>query len=400
MFCEAVVQDALTELGVPQQRKDSVNILFCRDTFNHEALLQNDLNCDHLAPKLTGRPRKRLLKYRKTIRSSSPESISSDENVQQNFAPRRSRRTTAQLTIASNRTLFEKSYKRSKQSTSIKQKKRTDRTARGNNNSGEEDSSNRSDKENKPETNLENYQSTKSNQIDDVDMKIKNDDEDNVNLSSSSSSPSNSIDANNNIDDDTSESKTVPNNPLIDWKIPCRKKFLNELKQFMKKRGTPIQRIPILGAKKLDLHTFFNRVVKFGGYEETTKQRLWKKLYIDLSGDRSITSAATCARRHYEKLLLPFERFLCERSMMIENGSVNHPKAKKRGRKRKNSCNQNPSSKSFKFDDHTEEDVDGGDGGDEEDNGDSDLNTVDAEEESSSIETPTTITIPFTSSTL
>lgn len=150
----------------------------------------------------------------------------------------------------------------------------------------------------------------------------------------------------------------------------------------------------------VDLHTFFNRVVKFGGYEETTKQRLWKKLYIDLSGDRSITSAATCARRHYEKLLLPFERFLCERSMMIENGSVNHPKAKKRGRKRKNSCNQNPSSKSFKFDDHTEEDVDGGDGGDEEDNGDSDLNTVDAEEESSSIETPTTITIPFTSSTL
>ena len=49
------VQDALLELGIPMQRNNRVNILFCRDSFDHEALALNELNCDHLGKFLCDR---------------------------------------------------------------------------------------------------------------------------------------------------------------------------------------------------------------------------------------------------------------------------------------------------------------------------------------------------------
>ena len=41
------VQLAINSLGIPTTTTP-MSILFCRDTFEHEALLQHDLNCDHL----------------------------------------------------------------------------------------------------------------------------------------------------------------------------------------------------------------------------------------------------------------------------------------------------------------------------------------------------------------
>lgn len=41
-----------------------------------------------------------------------------------------------------------------------------------------------------------------------------------------------------------------------------------------------------------------------------TARRLWKSVYDDLGGSPGSTSAATCTRRHYERLILPFEREL------------------------------------------------------------------------------------------
>uniref|UniRef100_A0A3Q4ML28 Uncharacterized LOC102780130 n=1 Tax=Neolamprologus brichardi TaxID=32507 RepID=A0A3Q4ML28_NEOBR len=61
--------------------------------------------------------------------------------------------------------------------------------------------------------------------------------------------------------------------------------FLKDLYLFMKKRETPIERIPHLGFKQ-------------------SKYYLLQHIWIHSS---RITSAATCTRRHYEKLLLPYE---------------------------------------------------------------------------------------------
>ncbi|KAJ0057075.1 hypothetical protein NL108_001998 [Boleophthalmus pectinirostris] len=83
--------------------------------------------------------------------------------------------------------------------------------------------------------------------------------------------------------------------------------FLKDVYLFMKKRDTPIERIPHLGFKQIDLYLMFKTVKELGGYHQVTAQQLWKQVYNTLGGNPRSTSAATCTRRHYEKLLLPYE---------------------------------------------------------------------------------------------
>ncbi|KAK5604430.1 hypothetical protein CRENBAI_017442 [Crenichthys baileyi] len=83
--------------------------------------------------------------------------------------------------------------------------------------------------------------------------------------------------------------------------------FLKNLYLFMKKRDTPIERIPNLGFKQIDLFLMFKTVSDLGGYHQVTSHQLWKRVYNTLGGNPRSTSAATCTRRHYEKLLLPYE---------------------------------------------------------------------------------------------
>ncbi|XP_077378385.1 AT-rich interactive domain-containing protein 5A [Festucalex cinctus] len=88
------------------------------------------------------------------------------------------------------------------------------------------------------------------------------------------------------------------------------KSFVSSLHSFMKERGTPIERIPHLGFKQIDLWMIYKAVEKMGGYNSVTARRLWKKVYDELGGSPGSTSAATCTRRHYERLVLPYERHL------------------------------------------------------------------------------------------
>ncbi|CAN9513404.1 unnamed protein product [Ophioblennius macclurei] len=96
---------------------------------------------------------------------------------------------------------------------------------------------------------------------------------------------------------------------------PCvvqmeEKAFISSLHSFMKSKNKPIERIPHLGFKQINLWSIYRAVDKLGGYDLVTAQRLWKKVYDELGGSPGSTSAATCTRRHYEKLVLPFERHL------------------------------------------------------------------------------------------
>nr|XP_033796560.1 AT-rich interactive domain-containing protein 5B isoform X1 [Geotrypetes seraphini] len=86
--------------------------------------------------------------------------------------------------------------------------------------------------------------------------------------------------------------------------------FLVALYKYMKERKTPIERIPYLGFKQINLWTMFQAAQKLGGYETITARRQWKNIYDELGGNPGSTSAATCTRRHYERLILPYERFL------------------------------------------------------------------------------------------
>ncbi|XP_038615285.1 AT-rich interactive domain-containing protein 5A [Tachyglossus aculeatus] len=86
--------------------------------------------------------------------------------------------------------------------------------------------------------------------------------------------------------------------------------FLVSLYKFMKDRHTPIERVPHLGFKQINLWKIYKAVEKLGAYELVTGRRLWKNVYDELGGSPGSTSAATCTRRHYERLVLPYVRFL------------------------------------------------------------------------------------------
>ncbi|XP_072025892.1 uncharacterized protein [Amphiura filiformis] len=89
-----------------------------------------------------------------------------------------------------------------------------------------------------------------------------------------------------------------------------RKSMESHLLAFMKSRNTPITRVPNLGFKKINIGLFWKMGQKLGGYDVICKKRLWKKIYDRLGGSAESTSAATCTRRHYERLILPYERHL------------------------------------------------------------------------------------------
>ncbi|XP_076989900.1 AT-rich interactive domain-containing protein 5A [Tamandua tetradactyla] len=86
--------------------------------------------------------------------------------------------------------------------------------------------------------------------------------------------------------------------------------FLVSLYKFMKERHTPIERVPHLGFKQINLWKIHKAVEKLGAYELVTGRRLWKSVYDELGGSPGSTSAATCTRRHYERLVLPYVRHL------------------------------------------------------------------------------------------
>ncbi|XP_072517881.1 uncharacterized protein [Salminus brasiliensis] len=91
---------------------------------------------------------------------------------------------------------------------------------------------------------------------------------------------------------------------------PEEQLFLDRLLVFMERRGSPISKVPNLGFKKIDLFLMYSVVKKLGGYDTVTSQRLWKTVYNELGGSPGSTSAATCTRRHYEKLMLPYEQHI------------------------------------------------------------------------------------------
>ncbi|GAA6232530.1 AT-rich interactive domain-containing protein 5B-like [Lates japonicus] len=91
---------------------------------------------------------------------------------------------------------------------------------------------------------------------------------------------------------------------------PEEQLFLDQLYAFMGRHGSPIHKVPNLGFKKIDLFLMYSVVKRLGGYKKVTSDRLWKVVYNELGGCPGSTSAATCTRRHYERLMLPYEEHL------------------------------------------------------------------------------------------
>ncbi|XP_068424828.1 AT-rich interactive domain-containing protein 5B [Clinocottus analis] len=230
----------------------STRILYCRDTFEHPALLQNESICDEFAPNLKGRPRKKKLSISQRRDSqgqgqgssgstqgstavAAQDPCSPDSKTTIKVKPNCKMVPNGKLNPASRH----KAYGLSKKSSAEEKERGKDK---------EKEKEERNEREERKE-------------------------------------------------EETSEESRAE-----------EQAFLVELYKYMKDRDTPIERIPFLGFKQINLWTMFQAAQKLGGYELITVRRQWKHVYDELGGNPSSTSAATCTRRHYERLLLPYER--------------------------------------------------------------------------------------------
>ncbi|XP_068784144.1 AT-rich interactive domain-containing protein 3A isoform X2 [Struthio camelus] len=100
---------------------------------------------------------------------------------------------------------------------------------------------------------------------------------------------------------------------------PKRKEFLDDLFGFMQKRGTPVNRIPIMAKQVLDLYTLYRLVTDKGGLVEVINKKIWREITKGLNLPTSITSAAFTLRTQYMKYLYPYE---CEKQALSSPGEL------------------------------------------------------------------------------
>ncbi|KAK5867202.1 hypothetical protein PBY51_011716 [Eleginops maclovinus] len=100
---------------------------------------------------------------------------------------------------------------------------------------------------------------------------------------------------------------------------PKRKEFLDDLFVFMQKRGTPVNRIPIMAKQVLDLYRLYALVTEKGGLVEVINKKIWREITKGLNLPTSITSAAFTLRTQYMKYLYPFE---CEKKGLSSPGEL------------------------------------------------------------------------------
>ncbi|XP_035226459.1 protein dead ringer homolog isoform X2 [Stegodyphus dumicola] len=94
---------------------------------------------------------------------------------------------------------------------------------------------------------------------------------------------------------------------------PRRKEFLDDLFNYMQKRGTPVNRIPIMAKHVLDLYELYRLVVARGGLVEVINKKIWREITKGLNLPSSITSAAFTLRTQYMKYLYAYE---CEKEKL------------------------------------------------------------------------------------
>uniref|UniRef100_A0A8C0J2G5 AT-rich interactive domain-containing protein 3 n=1 Tax=Chelonoidis abingdonii TaxID=106734 RepID=A0A8C0J2G5_CHEAB len=100
---------------------------------------------------------------------------------------------------------------------------------------------------------------------------------------------------------------------------PKRKEFLDDLFGFMQKRGTPVNRIPIMAKQVLDLYVLYRLVTEKGGLVEVINKKIWREITKGLNLPTSITSAAFTLRTQYMKYLYPYE---CEKQALSSPGEL------------------------------------------------------------------------------
>ncbi|KAI5610009.1 AT-rich interactive domain-containing protein 4B isoform X2 [Silurus asotus] len=88
-----------------------------------------------------------------------------------------------------------------------------------------------------------------------------------------------------------------------------RDNFLQQLYKFMEDRGTPINKRPVLGYRKLNLFKLYRLVHKLGGFNSIESGSVWKQVYQDLGIPVLNSAAGYNVKCAYRKYLYGFEDY-------------------------------------------------------------------------------------------
>ncbi|XP_066937002.1 protein dead ringer homolog [Clytia hemisphaerica] len=89
-------------------------------------------------------------------------------------------------------------------------------------------------------------------------------------------------------------------------KNPQRQIFLDEFFSYRRTHGLYCK-IPVIARKPLDVFLLYSIVQKYGGFEQTMKNRMWSQIARELELPRTMTSGAFTLKLKYIRLLYQFE---------------------------------------------------------------------------------------------
>lgn len=99
-----------------------------------------------------------------------------------------------------------------------------------------------------------------------------------------------------------------PSTPYTPTAASERDSFYRKLHAFRDAIGEPIQRLPTLGFKELDLCALYKEVTKRHGIDAVIAKKQWKEVAEALQLPSSCTDSGFRLRLHYKKYLEAFER--------------------------------------------------------------------------------------------
>uniref|UniRef100_A0A1I8PW71 ARID domain-containing protein n=1 Tax=Stomoxys calcitrans TaxID=35570 RepID=A0A1I8PW71_STOCA len=86
-------------------------------------------------------------------------------------------------------------------------------------------------------------------------------------------------------------------------------RFVAQLYKYMDDRGTPLNKVPSIQNKDVDLYRLFRAVQKRGGYNRVTSQNQWKSIALRLGFAPVTVSITNLVKQAFKKFLQPYGEF-------------------------------------------------------------------------------------------
>ncbi len=83
--------------------------------------------------------------------------------------------------------------------------------------------------------------------------------------------------------------------------------FNNFLTKYWNAKGLSTVKIPQIGGRELDFYRLYRAVVKRGGAQQVSNNKMWKEIVNEFGLPPTCTSASFTLRNHYTKYLLAYE---------------------------------------------------------------------------------------------